>query len=242
MRRSGWFALLGHADPLRGETRAVEERLLEMAGGVVLFVTPKAMLPLVEAWREIFHTHGARHTGVLALSRREQAMDARIAGQVAEAPLVLLVDEQGERLLELITGTRLVNALAQVHLRGGVVAAALEASPLLGSAVPLGRGETPAVRYGLGLLPGLAVQEAFEGAGAFHRLSEVVIGRPDLLGVGLERGAAVVVGPEGRAEVVAGRVALLDASGARSSPAAVHGLRVDVLAAPARFEVPLFPE
>jgi len=242
MRRTGWFALLAQADPLRGETRAVEERLLEMSGGSVLFVAPKPMLPLVEAWREIFHTHGAKHTGVLALSRREQAVDARLAGQVAEAPLVLLVDERGERLLELIAGTRLVEALAQVHRRGGVVAAALEASPLLGSAVPPGRDKASTVRYGLGLLPGLAVQEAFEGAGAFHRLSEVVIGRPDLLGVGLERGAAVVVGPKGRAEVVAGRVALLDASGARSSPAAVHGLRVDVLASPARFEVPLLPE
>ncbi|HGY10113.1 MAG TPA: cyanophycinase [Oceanithermus profundus] len=242
MRSTGWFVLLGQADPLRGETRPVEERLLEMSGGVVLFVAPRPMLPLVEAWREIFHTHGARHTGVLALSRREQAMDPRLAGQVADAPLVLLVDERGERLLELIEGSRLVQALASVHLRGGVVAAALEASPLLGSAVPLGGSSGPAVRYGLGLLPGLTVQEAFEGAGAFHRLSEVVIGRPDLLGLGLERGAAVLVGPEGRAEVVAGRVALLDASAVRSSPAAVHGLRVDVLASPARFEVPLVPE
>lgn len=242
MRRTGWFALLAQADPLRGETRAVEERLLEMSGGFVLFVSPKPMLPLVEAWREIFYTHGAKQIGVVALSRREQAMDSRLAGKVAEAPLVLLVDEQGERLLELIAGTRLVEALAQVHRRGGVVAAALEASPLLGGAVPLGRGGSAAVRYGLGLLPGVAVQEAFEGPGAFHQLSEVVIGRPDLLGVGLERGAAVVVGPKGRAEVVAGRIALLDASAARSSPAAVHGLRVDVLASPARFEVPLFPQ
>ncbi len=242
MRRTGWFALLGGADPLRGETRGVETRLLKMTGGVVLFVAPRPMLPLVEAWREIFHTHGARQTAVLALSRREQAMDTRIAGQVAEAPLVLLVDEEGERLLELITGTRLVNALAQVHLRGGVVAAALEASPLLGSAVPAGAEDAAAVRYGLGLLPGLAVQGGFEAAGAFHRLSEVVIGRPDLLGLGLERGSAVLVGPRGRAEVVAGRVALLDASEVRQGPAAVHGLRVDVLATPARFEVPLLPQ
>jgi cyanophycinase len=200
------------------------------------------MLPLVEAWREIFHTHGARHTAVFALARREQAMDPRLAGQVADAPLVLLVDDRGERLLELIEGTPLVQALALVHQRGGVVAAALEASPLLGSAVPMGAEDAPAVRYGLGLLPGLAVQEAFEDAGAFHRLSEVVIGRPDLLGLGLERGAAVLVVPRGRAEVVAGRVALLDASAVRQGPAAVHGLRVDVLGTPARFEVPLLPQ
>ncbi len=241
MRQTGWFALLGRADPLRGETRTAESLLLEKSGGVVLFVTPREILSLVEAWREIFHSHGARHTAVLALSQREQAMDSRIAEQVAETPLVLLADESGERLMELIAGTRLVQALAMVHRRGGVVAAALEASPLLGSAVPGGTTETAAVRYGLGLLPGLAVQGGFEGAGAFHRLSEVVIGRPDLLGLGLEQGSAVLVGPAGQAEVVAGRIALIDASEVRQAPAAVHGLRVDVLTAPARFEVPLLP-
>ena len=242
MRSPGWFALLGRADPLRGETRAIEERLLEISGGIVYFVAPRPMLPLVEAWREIFHTHGAKYTGVLVLARREQALDARLAGQVADAPLVLLVDEEGERLYELIAGTPLVQALALVHRRGGVVAAALAASPLMGSAAPLGGTRTPEVRYGLGLLPGLAVQEAFEGAGAFHRLSEVVIGRPDLLGLGLERGASVLVGPRGRSEVVSGRVALLDASEVRQGPAAVHGLRVDVLASPARFDLPLLTE
>jgi len=242
MQRPGWFALLGHGDPLRGETRAAEGRLLTLSGGVAVIVAPRSSLPLIEAWREILLAQGAKHVSLLAVSRREQACDRRLAGRLSEAPLVVLAAEEADEMLELISGTPLAAALGEVYRRGGVVAAALQAAPLLGETAPLGSADDPRLRYGLGLLRGVAVEESFESAGAFHYLSEVVLGRPDLVGIGLERGSAVLVGFGGRAEVLAGRVALLDASGVRASPGAVHGLRVDVLGPHARFALPALTE
>ncbi len=242
MQRPGWFALLGRGDPLRGETRAVEGRLLELSGGVVAIVAPRKTLPLLEAWREILLTQGASRVVLLGLSRREQAQDRSLAGKLAEIPLVILAAEEADEMLQLISGTPLTAALSEVYRRGGVVAAALEAAPLLGETAPLGSAGNPRLRYGLGLLRGVAVEESFESAGAFHYLSEVILGRPDLVGIGLERGSAVLVGFGGQAEVLAGRVALLDASEVRASPGAVRGLRVDVLGPHARFALPSFPE
>jgi hypothetical protein len=80
MQRPGWFALLGRGDPLRGETRAAESRLLELSGGLVVIVAPRKSLPLLEAWREILLSQGARQVGLLAVSRRGQAMDRGPAG------------------------------------------------------------------------------------------------------------------------------------------------------------------
>ena len=240
MRRLGAYALLGGGDPLRGETRKTEEHLLHLSGGKALFVVPQALQAEADAWCEIYKSLGARDVRVLVLKRREQAQDVAVAETIAGSPLILLAAEDAARFLNLVAGTRLVEALATVYLRGGIVAALGGVAGVLGAAAPLVQQGRLTARYGLGLLPGLAILPEFEQAGRFSLLTQLVVGNPDLLGLGVEAQSAVLVDFEGNARVIAGQVTVLDAAESRIYRRSVRGLKVDVLGEGETFKVPVY--
>ncbi len=236
--RQGFFALLT-ADPLRGALRPVEARLLEEARGEALFLVPYPLRDLAEAWRLAYRDLGLRRGQVLYLRRREEAFDPEVAQRVAASPLVLLAAEGLPEFLDLIRGSLVLQALWEVHRKGGGVVALGEAAGLLGEAAFYSwEGEMRAA-LGLALLRGLALLPKVEERGRFLALSRLVADNPDLVGLGLLENTALRL-LRGLGEVWVGGVTLVDAEGAEHTGRGVKGLRVDVLSAGERFPLPAF--
>ena len=240
-KRIGGVLFTGGGDPLTGELLPLEQAILGRAGGLALFLVTEEMRDLAEAWREVYRRAlQARETGVLVLKKRAVAEDRALAERVAEAPLVWLASGDLERFLDLLAGSRLAAALARVVAQGGVVGAFGATSGVLGATAVLPREEGLGYGYGLGLLPGVVAMPGFERPRGFLALAEATAAQPDLTGLGLVRGSAVWVSPEGEAWVSLGRVARLAAEASEVRSGSIRNLSVDLLAAGARFKVPAY--
>ncbi|HJV03783.1 MAG TPA: cyanophycinase, partial [Actinomycetota bacterium] len=140
---------------------------------------------------------------------------------LAEATGIFLTGGNQLRLVSVVAGTRLVDAIHRAQDRGAVIAGtSAGASAAATHMVAFGRpGATPKHRMvqisaGLGFVDRVIVDQHFEQRGRLGRLLAAVALSPGLLGVGLDEDTAAVVWPDGVLEVLGrGAVTLVDGSG-----------------------------
>ena len=137
------------------------------------------------------------------------------------------------RLSSTIGGTRLADAVLERFRQGAVVAGtSAGASAMSSHMIAFGAsGATPKHRMaqiaaGLGVLPGVIVDQHFQQRNRLGRLLSLIAQNPSLLGLGVDEDTAGVVGPDHIMEVI-GRGSITVVDGARSETDAweVHGHR-----------------
>ena len=122
------------------------------------------------------------------------------------------------RLSSVIGGTLLGRAIVERHRQGAIVAGtSAGASAIASHMVAFGTsGATPKQRMtqmsaGLGLLPGVLIDQHFEQRNRFGRLLALVAQSPSLLGIGIDEDTAALVSPKGIVEVLGkGSVTIID--------------------------------
>ena len=224
------------------------ERALELTGGadaVVLIVpqsssNPDAGLGSIDMWREA----GARDVTRLDLTDIDAARAA-----IRRADLIWMPGGSQSRLVESLTQAELLDELRDRHAAGALVggtSAGAAAAPewmITGKVVPvrLEAGGTD-VAAGLGLWPGVTVDQHFLRRDRWNRFVEAVLSHPELLGVALGESTGVLV-RGGELEVIgAHNVVVLDARDADVLPVkegevpGATGLRMHVLRAGMRYE------
>jgi len=156
-------------------------------------------------------------------------------------------------LAAVVGGTRLGRALIEGHRRGLVVAGtSAGASAIASHMVAFGTGgATPKQRMtqmsaGLGLLPGVVIDQHFEQRNRIGRLLALVAQSPGLLGIGIDEDTAALVAPTGLLEVIGkGSVTILDPAhlqtdayeAKRYRPIMVSGVVLHSLPAGYRFDL-----
>lgn len=248
---------IGGAEDKLGPTRILR-RFVAEAGGpaarVAVCATASALGPeIVELYERLFLKLGvAEVLSVRPMDRRE-ADKARYADAVAEATGVFFTGGNQMKLSAAIRGTRFGDAVTDVYRRGDIVGgtsagASIVSEHMVGYGSP---GAHPKFRMvgqaqGLGLLPGVIVDQHFAQRERFGRLLNLVASSPDLLGVGLDEDTAILVTDESEAEVLGKgsvfvadlRTALTDAATAVGTmPLMISGASVHFLPAGARFDL-----
>jgi len=234
-----------------GTPEDVVRRALALAGGAQarVIVLPQASLregrggTSVALWAEA----GAREVRLLD-DLGAEGVEAAIAG----ADLVWMPGGSQERLAAALSTHDLVAQILAAYRRGAVVggtsagAAVLSALMILGAPEEEGviAGATPTGR-GLGLLPEVVIDQHFIQRGRAHRLLQVVLEHPSLLGLGIDERTAVVVSRGREIEVLGESVAVvLDAREASIEPAqegevmGARGVRMELLRAGMTYELP----
>jgi cyanophycinase len=189
------------------------------------------------AYRRLLLDLGAREVRVLQLRSREGAEDSRALNGLRQATGVLLLAQDPEQLVSLLVDTPLQAELVRAFSRGACIvgphagAAALTARIVgPGHWAPPPQTDTDAsamadvhpraglvsLNAGLGLLPGLVLDHHYCEKQRWGRLVSLVALSPDLLGVGVDAGTALVVAP-GRAVEVVGQGAVTIFDGGRLS-------------------------
>ena len=219
----GPVVVIGGAEDKRGE-RLVLSRLVEMAGPdphlVVLSTASTRGEEAIARYGELFTEMGAaRVTGLRPLTR-EEADDPAATATVMDANGVFLTGGNQVRLVSVIGGTRLEDALFSARDRGAVIAGtSAGASAVAAHMVAFGRpGASPRHRMvhisaGLGLIEDVIVDQHFEQRGRMGRLLAAVAISPKLLGLGLDEDTAAIVYADRTLEVVGkGSVTIVDGS------------------------------
>jgi cyanophycinase len=233
--RTGSLYLIGGAED-RGDQKRVLGRLLEVAGG------PKARIVLItaasrhqgemrDAYRQAFGALGAHDCTALAIERREEADASAHAEAILRAELVFMTGGDQKRLMALVGGTRVQEAIHRALRERGACIAGTSAGAAAMSAHMLseGPGDTPArkdsahLSAGLGLLQQLVVDQHFSERQRLGRLLSIVARNPQLLGVGIDENTALHIEPGQGLEVVGrGSVTLVDGREMRPNPLQVQ--------------------
>jgi cyanophycinase len=254
---AGPVVIIGGAEDKRRD-RVILSTFVELAGGaeasiVVISTASSFGERAAERYTEVFRNLGAGNAVGLCPRTREEANDPELVAAVSRATGVFLTGGNQVRLVSVIGGTRLEDALASAHDRGAVIAGtSAGASAVAAHMVAFGRsGASPKHRMihlsaGLGLVDRVVVDQHFEQRGRWGRLLAAVALSPRLLGIGIDEDTAAVVRADRTLEVIGkGAVTIVDGSQVTTDahhikghrPMMVSGAIVHALPAGSRFDL-----
>jgi cyanophycinase len=235
--RTGHLIVIGGAeDKIRD--RVILSRFVALAGGseariAVVATASSFAAEVAERYREVFTDLGAARVDPILAQDRPAANDDTHAALVDAATGVFLTGGNQLRLSSTIGGTRLSRAIEERYHAGAVVAGtSAGASALSTHMIAFGAsGLTPKLRMaqisaGLGLLPGVIIDQHFQQRNRLGRLLALVAQNPSLLGIGIDEDTAGVVTPDHVFEVIGrGSVTIVDGTAAETDAWEVSGHR-----------------
>lgn len=180
-------------------------RFVELAGGrnarIVVIPTAGADDEYGEDWSGLdpLRAAGARRITLLHTRDREEADSEAFVAPLSEATGVWFPGGRQWRLVDAYMDTRVHAELFALLDRGGVVGGTSAGASILASYLVRGDPETnqvlmaPGYEDGFGLLAGTAVDQHLTARGREDDLWEVLSHFPDLLGIGLDEGTALIV-------------------------------------------------
>jgi cyanophycinase len=235
--RTGHLIVIGGAED-KVRDRVILSRFVALAGGsdariAVVATASSFAVEVGERYREVFTDLGAARVDPIVAQTRPVANDETLAGIVDGASGVFLTGGNQLRLSSTIGGTRLSRAIEDRYHAGAVVGGtSAGASALSTHMIAFGAsGLTPKQRMaqvsaGLGLLPGVIIDQHFQQRNRLGRLLTLVAQNPSLLGIGIDEDTAGVVTPDQVLEVIGrGSVTLVDGAGAETDAWEVAGHR-----------------
>jgi len=189
------------------------ERFVELAGGpdarIVVIPTAASQDHFPDDWSGLqpLIQAGAQDIRILHTRDRREADTDAFAEPLSEATGVWIPGGRQWRLVDAYLDTQVHQALFQVLERGGVVGGTSAGASIQASYLVRGDPETnqimisPDYEVGFGFLAGTAVDQHLLARGREEDLWEVLDAHPDLLGIGLDEGTALVV-TQDRGEII----------------------------------------
>jgi cyanophycinase len=199
---------------------AIYERFVELAGGpharIVLIPTAGAEFGSHDGWTAIeeLQKAGAERLEVFHTRNNRVADLTAFAAPLAEATGVWFSGGRQWRLVDVYLNTESHRAMDALLARGGVIGGNSAGASALASFLVRGgefNGEIVATEraVGFGFLRDVAVDQHLLARGRENEMFEVLRREPQLLGVGLNEGSAIVVTGD-LARVLGERVAIYD--------------------------------
>lgn len=249
--------VIGGAEDKRRRV-VVLRRFVRLAGGrqsdIVVIPTASAMAEeAVDVYRSVFARLHATQVSEVNPQSRLEAEDETMVERIDRATGIFITGGNQLKLGQLVVGTPVHDALVRAYRRGAVVAGTSAGASVLSQfMISMGEeGISPRQRSsqltaGLGLLPGVIIDQHFGQRTRYARLLSLVAGSPSLLGVGIDEDTAAEIVDEqtltvvgsGATYVVDGRRAVSDAHEARrDAPLMVSGAIVHSLPYGATFDL-----
>ena len=208
---------------------------------------------VVEVYQAVFTALGAHEVIPLRPQSRAEASDPQLVAPLAEVDAVFMTGGNQLKLSSYIAGTPFGTAIREAYQRGAVIGGTSAGASILAEhMIAFGSGgATPKQRMsqlaaGLGLLPGVIIDQHFEQRNRYGRLLSLVAQSPSLLGMGVDEDTAAVIRDGTQLEVVGrGAVTVVDGqhlvsnayAAKRTAPLLVSGAVLHVLPAGGQFDL-----
>ena len=254
----GPLIAIGGAEDKVGD-RTILRHVVDRAGGksarIAIFPTassiPNEMAPLYE---KIFRSFGA-HAETVWVDQRSDGEDPQKLAQVKDATAIFFTGGAQGRIVTLIGGTPMAQAVRRAHRAGAVVAGtSAGASVICDHMIAQGRKAYAPRRGnitmapGLGLTKRLVIDQHFAQRHRIGRLFTAVALNPFLIGVGIDEDTAIILEPNHQMKVFgAGTVTVIDGAKilytdiheteSESEPAALLGVQVHLLTHACTFDI-----
>jgi cyanophycinase len=231
----GTVMVIGGAED-KVRDRVILNRFVSLAGGTdatiaVISTASSLGAEAGERYKQVFGDLGVRRVRPLHAITRPQANDETSALAVRDATAIFLTGGNQLRLSSTIGGSRLADAILERFRHGAVVAGtSAGASALSSHMIAFGAsGATPKHRMaqisaGLGMLPGVIIDQHFQQRNRLGRLLSLIAQNPSLLGLGVDEDTAGVVGPDHVMEVIGrGSITVVDGAASETDAWEIRG-------------------
>ncbi len=207
-------------------TPEVKKRFIELAGGLdaqfVVIPTANGTVDLNRDREAFAREFGVEHVTVLHTTDRNRANSEEFVAPLKHASAIWINGGRQWRLADAYLGTAVEREIKALLARGGVVGGGSAGATIQGSYLVRGASAipgnpdgdntimmSPGHEKGFGLLRNSAIDQHVIVRHREGDLDPVIAAHPDLLGIGIDEGASIVV--HGNAfEVAAGKVIIHD--------------------------------
>ena len=233
----GTVIVIGGAED-KVRDRVILSRFIALAGGTdatiaVISTASSLGLEAGQRYRQVFTELGAREVHTLHAVTRPQANDDAAVRAVQDATGIFMTGGNQLRLASTLGGTRLADSILDRFRLGAVVAGtSAGASAMSSHMIAFGAsGATPKQRMaqiaaGLGVLPGVIIDQHFQQRNRLGRLLSLIAQNPSLLGLGVDEDTAGIVSPDHILEVIGrGSVTIIDGAASETDAWEVGGHR-----------------
>jgi cyanophycinase len=233
----GTVIVIGGAED-KVRDRVILSRFVTLAGGpdavVAVISTASSMgLEAGERYREVFGQLGVPTVRPIHAATRQQANDEATARSLGDATGIFLTGGNQLRLSSTLGGTHLADAIFERFEQGAVIAGtSAGASAMSSHMIAFGAsGATPKLRMaqiaaGLGVLPGVIIDQHFQERNRLGRLLSLIAQNPSLLGLGVDEDTAGIVGPDHVMEVIGrGSITIIDGAASETDAWEIGGHR-----------------
>ncbi len=233
----GTVIVIGGAED-KVRDRVILSRFVTLAGGpqavVAVISTASSMgLEAGERYRAVFGQLGVRSVRPIHAATRQQANDEPTARTLRDATGIFLTGGNQLRLSSTLGGTRLADEIFERFQHGAVIAGtSAGASAMSSHMIAFGAsGATPKLRMaqiaaGLGVLPGVIIDQHFQQRNRLGRLLSLIAQNPSLLGLGIDEDTAGIVGPDHVMEVIGrGSITIIDGANSETDAWEIGGHR-----------------
>ena len=221
----GHLLVIGGAEDKYNERRILK-KFLELAGGdaaEVLIVPVASDFPefAADVYTQAFRNLGVANPRVLRATSRQDIVQADVEKLVDGVTGVFMTGGDQMRLVSLLGGTKLAEALRKKVRETNVVMAGTSAGAAAMSTSMIVRGEPSshphknAVKLspGLGFLKNIIIDQHFSERGRISRLITAVSYNPYNLGIGIDENTAIILDGKGILEVFGqGSATIVDGS------------------------------
>ncbi|HZL32840.1 MAG TPA: cyanophycinase [Verrucomicrobiae bacterium] len=233
----GTVIVIGGAED-KVRDRVILSRFVTLAGGpeavVAVISTASSMgLEAGERYRAVFGQLGVQTVRPIHAATRQQANDEPTARTLRDATGIFLTGGNQLRLSSTLGGTRLADEIFERFQHGAVIAGtSAGASAMSSHMIAFGAsGATPKLRMaqiaaGLGVLPGVIIDQHFQQRNRLGRLLSLIAQNPSLLGLGVDEDTAGIVGPDHVMEVIGrGSITIIDGANSETDAWEIGGHR-----------------
>ena len=187
------------------------ERFVEAAGGkgariVVIYTAMSDQPRMPKHWRRLWDSVGVKNVRTLHAKNRAQANSEGFVKQIDAAGGVWFTGGRQWRLVDRYFGTDAHAAISRVLDRGGAVGGSSAGATICGDYLVRGDPVTSRTMMqegyerGLGLVPGIAIDQHFAQRNRFRDMVALKRRYPQLWGMGIDEGTAVAF-EDGECEV-----------------------------------------
>jgi cyanophycinase len=252
----GALVIIGGKEDKEGERQILKEVVARARKKSVVIATISSGYPREQwtAYSKLFKELQASDVSWLDLEERGGAYGEKGVDLLAAAGCVFFTGGDQVRITSRLGGTPLDAAVRELYHRGGVVAGTSAGASAMSEVMLIGgQGEhTTKIRNslhmapGLGLLPGVIIDQHFAERGRLNRLVGAVAQNPRMLGIGLDENTAIVVERDCFQVMGSGSVYVVDALGESytnlhdaesDEPMTIFDLKLHILSAGSKFDL-----
>lgn len=201
----------------------VMRKFIELSGGskALFLVIPTASEEPDTGARYVaeFKSYGCKNVRVLDIITKEDATHGDWEALVPQAGGIFFTGGDQVRIMRACEETPFARAVREAYERGAVIGGTSAGTACMSTPMITGEGQFNVIRAGatettngLGMLPGIIVDQHFLARQRENRLITVVAEHPELLGVGVDEATAIWLRPDRTFQVLGeGSVMIIDA-------------------------------